>query len=413
MKKILHNIFWLLLENGTRIFLALFANFILARALGVEQFGLIQYALSLIVIFSAISFICGAEIIVPMLSNSKGRKVEGIIGNVFILRLFFSTLAYLLILIYTFFFEEKLEIFYLVSILGLTILSGESFAVISAWLQANTNSKPRSLLVIVSSFLKCGTIASLYYMKIYDVKYYAIAWVLEAYVIAVGLYLIYKKYTNYRFFVYSRVKLCFFLRKGVPFFVSLLLLYAFIRMDIMLLKNYSDLYTVGIYSAAYQLITALSVIAPILSMSIAPSMVYKSDVSNVKLRVVYIALGMGGVAILLAIPMAYFSEWILLVIYGVEFKDAIIIFNYLLVAMIFYFINEGFNIYFLKIGKGKLYSIKWLLVLIVSIVVYMYCIPRYQAIGGVIGYASGYVVSILFSIFILYFDRSLIVKNKG
>lgn len=411
MKKILHNIFWLLLENGTRIFLAFFTNFILARALGVEQFGLIQYALSLVVIFSAISFICGAEIVVPMLSNSKGKKVESIIGNVFILRLFFSILAYLLILIYTFSFEEKIEIFYLVSILGLTMLSGESFAVITAWLQANTNSKPRSLLVIVSSFLKCGTIASLYYMNIYDVKYYAIAWVLEAYIIAIGLYLIYKKYTNYRFFVCSRVKLYLFLKKGLPFFISLLLMYAFIRMDIILLKNYSDLYTVGIYSAAYQLITALSVVAPILSMSIAPSMVYKSDVPNVKLRVVYIALGMGGVAILLAIPMAYFSEWILLVIYGVEFKDAIIIFNYLLVAMIFYFINEGFNIYFLKIGKGKLFSIKWLLVLIVSIVVYIYCIPRYQAIGGVIGYASGYLVSILFSIFILYFDKSLIIRK--
>lgn len=411
MKKILHNIFWLLLENGTRIFLAFFTNFILARALGVEQFGLIQYALSLVVIFSAISFICGAEIVVPMLSNSKGKKVESIIGNVFILRLFFSILAYLLILIYTFSFEEKIEIFYLVSILGLTMLSGESFAVITAWLQANTNSKPRSLVVIVSSFLKCGTIASLYYMNIYDVKYYAIAWVLEAYIIAIGLYLIYKKYTNYRFFVCSRVKLYLFLKKGLPFFISLLLMYAFIRMDIILLKNYSDLYTVGIYSAAYQLITALSVVAPILSMSIAPSMVYKSDVSNVKQRVVYIALGMGGVAILLAIPMAYFSEWILLVIYGVEFKDAIIIFNYLLVAMIFYFINEGFNIYFLKLGKGNLFSIKWLLVLIVSIVVYIYCIPRYQAIGGVIGYASGYLVSILFSIFILYFDKSLIIRK--
>ncbi|MBF0784792.1 hypothetical protein E4T80_04760 [Muribacter muris] len=413
MKKIIINILWLLLENSSRIWLALFTNAFLARGLGVENFGIIQYSLSLIVIFSSISFICGAEVIVPMLTNAKGRKIEYILGNVFILRIFFSTIAYLLTLIYVYVFDNNLEIFYLIAILGLTMLVGESFAVITAWLQANTNIKLRSLLVILSSLLKFIIIATLYFCNITEIKYYALAWVIEAYIIAIGLYFIYKKHTNYMLIKYSKRKVIFFLKKGFPFFLSLLLMYAFIRMDIIMLKQYSNLKSVGLYSAAYQLIGAISLIAPILAMSIAPSIIYKSEAQNIKLKILYISLGMGLIGTALSLSMMFFSKFIILTIYGVRFEEAILIFKYLLVAMILYFINEGMNIYFLKIGNGKLLIIKWGIVLLSSIIVYMYFIPKYSAIGGVIGYATGYTISILFSLLILYKDKSInMTKGK-
>ena len=65
MNPVIRNIFWLLAEHGSRIILSTLSVSLMARALGVEQYGLLQYTLGLVAAFSSISFICGAEVLVP------------------------------------------------------------------------------------------------------------------------------------------------------------------------------------------------------------------------------------------------------------------------------------------------------------------------------------------------------------
>lgn len=409
-KRIIDSIIWLLFENGSRVVFALLLNSLLARAVGIEGFGVIQYVLSLVIIFSAISFICGAEVIVPMLSNLSGKRVSIVIGNVFLLRFIFSCVAYILLIFFVFIFEDNENIVYLSAILGLSILVGESFAVVTAWLQANTNSKPRSILIILGSFIKCSIISALYIYEVKDLRLYALAWIFEAYLIAAGLIFIYKSKTSMRFFSFNKKRIAFFMRKGLPFFLSLLVMYLFLRMDMLILKYYADFNQIGLYGAAFQLITALSLFAPIFTMSIAPSIVYKSGVQDISKRVIYITLALALMGIMIATMMNVLSDWLIPFIFGSKFIQAIPIFNYFVWAMVLYFISEGTNIYIIKLGKGRLLTYKWLIVLITGTAAYLYFIPEYQALGAVIGYGLGYFSASVFSFYIILTGKLNIVK---
>lgn len=403
-KKIFDSIIWLLFENGFRVVFALLLNSLLSRAIGVDGFGALQYVLSLVIVFSSISFICGGEVIVPMLSKLTGRRVENVINNVFCLRFIFCCIAYALLIFFVFIFENSLEIFYLSILLGLSVLVGESFGVVTAWLQANTNSKPRSKLLIFVGLIKCSIVYALYSFNIKDLHFYALVWIFEAYLIAIGLLWIYKHGTgmNISLIKANKQRIYYFLRKGFPFFLSLLCMCLFLRMDILMLRYYSGLEQVGLYGAAFQIVASLSLIAPVLTMSVAPSLVYRlTNPEMVTKRVIYIALVMAIIGAVIAVVMSILSDFIIPFVYGREFISAIPIFNYFVWAMVLYFINEGVNIYLIKLGEGRLLIYKWLVVLVTGVAAYIYFIPKYQAFGAVIGYCVGYISAVVFSSYIM------------
>ena len=180
----------------------------------------------------------------------------------------------------------------------------------------------------------------------------------------------------------------------------------FLRMDILILRYYSELDQIGLYGAAFQIVASLSLIAPVLVMSVSPSLVYKlTDQETITKRVVYITLGMAGIGVCTAGVMNILSDWIIPFVYGREFIGAIPIFNYLVWAMVLYFVNEGVNIYLIKLDKGRLLIYKWLVVLVSSITAYIYFIPKYQALGAVVGYSIGYVSAVIFSFYIILTEK--------
>ena len=100
MNPVIRNIFWLLAEQGSRIVLSTLSVSLVARALGVEQYGLLQYTLGLVAAFSSISFICGAEVLVPPLVTATPAERKRLLGNAFVLRQAASVVAYICLLIF-------------------------------------------------------------------------------------------------------------------------------------------------------------------------------------------------------------------------------------------------------------------------------------------------------------------------
>ena len=141
MNPVIRNIFWLLAEHGSRIILSTLSVSLMARALGVEQYGLLQYTLGLVAAFSSISFICGAEVLVPPLVTATPAERKRLLGNAFVLRQAASVVAYICLLIFAWVAEDRGN-FYLIALIGSMMLWSESFIVTTVWLQAQTNIKP-------------------------------------------------------------------------------------------------------------------------------------------------------------------------------------------------------------------------------------------------------------------------------
>ena len=191
MNPVIRNIFWLLAEHGSRIILSTLSVSLMARALGVEQYGLLQYTLGLVAAFSSISFICGAEVLVPPLVTATPAERKRLLDNAFVLRQAASIVAYICLLLFAWADEDRSN-FLLITLMGITILLNESFAVVTAWLQSQTDMKPRAVLSIFSLTFRLAIAAILYYSGVQNIYFYALFYLLDSVIVAVGLFFIYK-----------------------------------------------------------------------------------------------------------------------------------------------------------------------------------------------------------------------------
>ena len=402
LRKIIKNILLLIVEHGARIVSSLIITAILARQLTIEDYGYFQYALNLVMVFSSFCFVCGAEVLVPSLVNVDSNNRKKVLLNVFYIRAIASLIAYALLIVFAFSFNN--ENFYLFLILGLILILGEPFQVVTAFLQADTNIGSKIKVTLFSLFIKLSLLISLYFLNIKDEYLFSVAWVLEYLSTALGLFLIfYIKYGN-PVGDFDKKIFLIYLKKGLPFFYSLLAMYLFIRMDMLMLKKLGTEYELGLYSASVQLGLVVTAISPILVMSLAPSLVYKHAVEAVvKRNVIIIALLMFIFSITLVLLLHIILPYIINLLLGDKFKNSYDILYWYLLASSFLFLDNGLNIYIMKINKGYLAGVKWLLSLVVALMLYWIFIPKYGSYGAVIGYFGGYLTASIIGIFYVCF----------
>lgn len=402
LRKIIKNILLLIVEHGARIVSSLLITAILARQLTIEDYGYFQYVLNLVMVFSSFCFVCGAEVLVPSLVNVDSNNRKKVLLNVFYIRAIASLIAYALLIVFAFSFND--ENFYLFLILGVILILGEPFQVVTAVLQADTNIGSKIKVTLFSLFIKLSLLISLYFLNIKDEYLFSLAWVLEYLSTALGLFMIfYMKYGN-PVGGFDKKIFLIYLKKGLPFFYSLLAMYLFIRMDMLMLKKLGTEYELGLYSASVQLGLVVTAISPILVMSLAPSLVYKHAVEAVvKRNVIIIALLMFIFSIALVLLLHIILPYIINLLLGDKFKNSYDILYWYLLASSLLFFDNGLNIYIMKINKGYLAGVKWLLSLVVALMLYWIFIPKYGSYGAVIGYFGGYLTASVIGIFYVCF----------
>lgn len=393
MNPVIRNIFWLLAEHGSRIILSTLSVSLMARALGVEQYGLLQYTLGLVAAFSSISFICGAEVLVPPLVTATPAERKRLLGNAFVLRQAASVVAYICLLIFAWVAEDRGN-FLLVAVTGISILFSESFAVVTAWLQSQTNIKPRSILAFFALLCKIALVVVLYKSNTKSVILFALVYLTDAIIIAIGLLVIYHKENGGLFFFYEKTTALNLLKKGYPFFAGLIIMFFYQRLDIIMLKRFSNLYNTGIYAAAMQLMFPISAIASMLSMSLAPHYIYRQHDEKTALKNIgLITIAMFAIGLILAACARLTGGFILHSFFGKKFNDAIPIFNLLIWSTVLIFTDSALNLLLIKKQKAKHIAIKWIFALATSGVVHLTLIPEYHAKGAIAGYIIGYIAT--------------------
>src|SRR5258708_21907320 len=85
LRNYVENAFWLIFEKGFSLFVGMVVGIYVARYLRPESYGLLNYSLSFVSIFSAFSTLGLDQIIVRELAKGPGRKDE-LLGTVFILK---------------------------------------------------------------------------------------------------------------------------------------------------------------------------------------------------------------------------------------------------------------------------------------------------------------------------------------
>lgn len=119
--KVIRNVFWAVTGKVVTLLSVLFVGILVARYLGPEQYGLMNYVISVVALFNILSVFGTTEIIIRELSKGEIPK-EVILGTSFFTRLGLAIITVLIICIYLLFSNEGHETSVLILIYSLSCI---------------------------------------------------------------------------------------------------------------------------------------------------------------------------------------------------------------------------------------------------------------------------------------------------
>lgn len=197
---------------------------------------------------------------------------------------------------------------------------------------------------------------------------------------------------------------------GIIYAASLFVINLNYRVDVILLDKLSNAYELGIYAKGAGITQYLWQIPMLLSTVVfARSAVSKDDkVFSLKvaqlLRVSFIIIGIVSVVLLL------FSEWIIVGMYGEQFRESTAVLNYLLPGVLILTIFKVMNMDLA--GKGKPWIAVWAMLpsLVINIVMNIILIPEWGADGAAISSTVSYGVAGI--LFLFFYSKAVNVPVK-
>jgi polysaccharide transporter, PST family len=388
----LANIVWLGMERLTQIAVAIVISGLLARYLGPDVFGKWQYANTLLLVIAPVTWVCGAEILVPTIVHRPPGDTGSVLGSAFVLRIGVSVLALVLTWAWIALGFIDPTVGAMLAGLAVTLLFREPFiGVINAWLQSMTYSKPQLLSSMVAAIVKAALVYALVRAAA-SASSFGWLWALEAAGIGAALVLYYmRRHGGKLGWHFDRALFKHFASAGTVFWIGLICMYLFLKLDRLMLAHRVSFAELGLYSAAQQLNENWIALALMLSQTIAPAFVYRVQDKAllrrnlVRLFAMTAVLMIAGAAVLDAL-----AGFIIARVFGPNYVQAAEIFRWAVWLSVPAGIEAIGNLVVLKYQAKYVLLSKWLLALLVAAVVNVFAIPRFSGYGALIGLAAGY-----------------------
>ena len=409
LQNVISNTGWLFADRLLRMGVGLFVGIWIARYLGVKQFGIFSYASAFVSLFLSVSTLGLPSLVIRTLTEEKEEK-NRVLGTTFYLQLLGGFLALILsvIIISTLEVNNQLMV-NMVVVLGVVGIF-QSFDTIDLWFQYKVKSKypvfARNIAFAIVSVVKIILI-SLHAPLI------AFAWAVLAEVIIGKISLIFFYKLNghsiwmWRWSSSLAQKL---LRESWPLILSGITIMIYMKIDQIMLGNMMGDKAVGLYSAAVRVSEVFYFIPTAITTSIAPS-IYSSQnndselVFTKKMSQLLRLLCFG--AFLIILPMSFFSNQIILFLFGAEFHSAGIILAVHIWATLFVFMGVGTSLWFISQGLSHLSFIMTLIGAILNVILNFILIPHYSGLGAAIATVVAYAIAAFLANYILAKTRKI------
>lgn len=401
----LANIVWLGLERLTQIAVAIVIAGVLARYLGPDDFGKWQYANTLLLVIAPVTWVCGAEILVPTIVRRPPADTGIVLGSAFVLRMSVSILALIATWIWIATGGIDPTVGLMLAGLAVTMLFREPFiGVVNSWLQSQTYSKPQLLASMLAAIVKAALVYALVRVAAAPSRF-GWLWALEAAAISTALVLYYMRRHGGRLgWRFDRALFRHFASAGTVFWLGLICMYLFLKLDRLMLAHRVSFAELGLYSAAQQLNENWIALALMLAQTIAPAFVYRVQDTRLlrrnllRLFAMTAALMIAGAAVLDAL-----GGFIIAHVFGPNYADAASLFRWAVWLSVPAGIEAIGNLVVLKYQAKYVLLSKWLLALAVAFSVNLIAIPRFDGYGALMGLAAGYVAAASVNFYYLRF----------
>lgn len=393
--KAVANLVWLGLERLTQIGVAIAISGLLARYFGPDVFGKWQYANTLLLVLAPLTWVCGAEILVPTIVQRPPAQLGAVLGSAFALRIAVSVaaLAATWIAIAAGAFDPLVGA--MLAGLAVTMVFREPFVgVINAWLQSMTYSKPQLVTSMVTALAKALLVWLLVRAAAGPARF-AWLWALEAAAIGFAL-LLYYRHRNGGAFGWTFDKPLFrhFATAGTVFWLGLICMYLFLKLDRLMLERHVSFADLGRYSAAQQLNENWITLALMLAQTIAPAFVYRvQDVARLRRNIVRLIAMTACLMTAGALVLDAAAPLIVGKVFGHGYEASVDIFRWAVWLSVPAGIEAIGNLIVLKYQAKFVLLSKWLLALAIAVLVNLFAIPRLGLYGALVGLAAGYLAA--------------------
>ncbi|WKZ65113.1 MAG: flippase [Flavobacteriales bacterium] len=412
-RKVLRNVSWLFVERLVRLAVVLLTGIYVARGLGEELFGHLNYATGFVGLFFALGAMGIDEILVRDLVKHPERRAE-LLGTGALIKLAGAALLVLLATLGSLLKGmDALTVSLVVVIASAELL--RPFGVIEQWFMSQVKAGPvvrvQMAQVLVSSGVKFALLG-LIHAGVLTAREaligFAWVYVIESVVLTLGYLLALQRWGgSWRTWRASRSMARHLLRESWPMLIYGMALFVQARIDQVMIKDmlaaregeaaaYAE---VGQYSVALRMIEALGFLPVIVQASLAPAITRAKGVSHAmytdrllnQYRLMFLLF------LVTAVPLYFLARPIIVLLFGAEYEPAGVLLSLFAIRLFFtnmgtgkrsFITNESlfrYSLFTAAVGVLVNVGINWLL------------IPDLRSIGAI--WAT--IISFLVSIFLL------------
>jgi O-antigen/teichoic acid export membrane protein len=394
--KIAKNVSWSIIGKFVNVFSSVIIGILVARYLGPAQYGLMNYIVSYVSVFSILASFGLDNIEIRELSKTEQNNNE-LLGTAFNLRVFFSFFTVILIFATTFFFETDSITRKLIWIYSLSIILN-SFNVIRNYFTSIVDNeyvvKAEISRSIIGSFFKVFLL-----LTNATLIWFIIALLFDFVLIASGyIYSYQKKVQGIINWYFNKKTALKYIKAAFPLMISGGAVILYQRIDQLMIKSMIDIESLGFYSVAVSVTSLIIFLPDVITNTVVPLLIKskENDENAFNLNSQRFMDIIIWISIIMSIVVSISAYWLIKFTYGNEYLKAVPV----LQIMSFKSVGQA-----LSSTSGQLIIInniqKWSVIrnivgIVVCIIMNFWLIPLY----GIVGSAIASVITVFFTGFI-------------
>jgi PST family polysaccharide transporter len=403
LRKIIINIGWLFADHAVALGASFLVGAWVARYLGPTQYGIYNYALAIVALFTPLVALGLKDIVIRDIVYAPEDKDE-ILGTTFGLQLIGSLLSLGLAIGIALITrsENALTSWLIVILAGQLIFQGFSITLVY-WFNSQVQAKyivwANNIALFLYSLVRIGLVLS-------QAPLTAFAWATlgQAFVYAVAVAVFY--HVSGQMLLtwqvsFARAKKL--LENSWPLLISALAIMVYMRIGQIMLGNMVDEKTLGIYSVAVRLTELWYFVPTSIALSVFPALVHshendEDEVYRKRMQLFYDV--MAGIAYMIVIPLALLAPLLVKMLFGPAYAEAVSIVRIFAWALLFVFLGVARGRWLIAEDMVRFSMLVTVLGALTNIAVNFMLIPRFGGLGAawavVISQAvSSYLSSIL------------------
>ena len=380
---VIKNAGWIISAQVAKSVLGLIISMITARYLGPANYGVINYAASLVAFVTPVMYLGLSNVLVQEVVNNPEGSGE-ILGTSIIMSVLSSICCIAGIIAFTLIANKNETETIIVCALYSGLLLFQAMDLIQYWFQAKLLSKYTSVVSLAAY-----VIISVY--KIYllvtqkSIEWFAVSNAFDYMIISAGLLMIYKKISGEKLrFSLKTAKRLF--SKSRHYIVSSLMVTIFAQTDRIMIKIMMGNEYTGYYSAAVACAGMTSFVFSAIIDSMRPTIFESKKVSNAgfELNMIRLYAIIIYLSLLQCVVITLFSKLIITIIYGSQYMQSVNALRIVVWYTTFAYLGSVRNIWILSENKQKYLWIINLCGALMNVILNYILIPVYGICGAAV-----------------------------